>query len=507
MKPMNIISACSGMLALQKANTIDKNTMRKYFGLTQNEALSLLSLINMFKCEDADFSCFNGYYVGYSIAQTSKEFDLLRFSDDLIINIELKGALEKEEVYQKVNDQMVENYYYLKFLSKKIIIFTYVENDGFYRYNAENQKSEKAYPMELIECLLHQKVNYTINPTDLFVPSNYLISPFNNTDKFINGEFFLTDHQRNIKNEIMTYLAKNEFKIFCISANAGTGKTLLLYDIARSFIQDSKTPLIIHSGILNSGHDRLKDCGWNIIPISDLRKNSVGRLINDSISVVIIDEAQRVYESQIKHLVNRAIELKISLLFSYDIKQFLRTSESKDIFKYIEHNYKKVTVLEYKLTNKIRTNKELASFIQNLFTIGKSKDYLNYENVSIEYFDERDEVIQYITSLQETDGWKAITYTSSMYNYESIDSLSEICDTKAHSVIGQEFKKVVFVMDSNFRYNEQGKLETTRNYYSAFGMLYQIVTRVVDELKIIVLDNPNLVIKLLEIKNNIKKEK
>jgi len=44
--------------------------------------------------------------------------------------------------------------------------------------------------MELIECLLHQKVNYDINPNDLFVPSNYLISPFNNTDKFINGEFF-----------------------------------------------------------------------------------------------------------------------------------------------------------------------------------------------------------------------------------------------------------------------------------------------------------------------------
>jgi len=300
----------------------------------------------------------------------------------------------------------------------------------------------------------------------------------------------------------MTYLAKSEFKIFCISANAGTGKTLFLYDIARCFIQDNKTPLIIHSGVLNSGHGKLKNYDWNIIPIRDLHKKSVDKLIDDSVPVIIVDEAQRLYESQIKFLVNRAIELKIPLLFSYDIKQFLRTNESKDIFKYIEHNYKEVTALEHKLTNKIRTNKELASFIQNLFTIGKSKDYLDYENVSIEYFDERNEVIQYIASLQETESWKAITYTSSMYNSESIDSLAEICDTNVHSAIGQEFKKVVFVMDSNFKYNKQGKPQTTRNYYSVFGMLYQIVTRVVNELKIIVLDNPNLFIKLLEIKNS-----
>ena len=54
-------------------------------------------------------------------------------------------------------------------------------------------------------------------------------------------------------------------------------------------------------------------------------------------------------------------------------------------------------------------------------------------------------------------------------------------------------------MDDNFRYNEN-KLSAKKGYYSAQGMLYQIVTRVVDELKIVVLDNPSLYLKLLEIK-------
>lgn len=56
-------------------------------------------------------------------------------------------------------------------------------------------------------------------------------------------------------------------------------------------------------------------------------------------------------------------------------------------------------------------------------------------------------------------------------------------------------------MDQNFKYNDANRLTAKKGYYSPDGMLYQIVTRVVDELKIIVLDNPELYLKLLEIKN------
>jgi len=44
------------------------------------------------------------------------------------------------------------------------------------------------------------------------------------------------------------------------------------------------------------------------------------------------------------------------------------------------------------------------------------------------------------------------------------------------------------------------KLMARNGYYSAQGMLYQIVTRVIDELKILVFNNPSLYLKLLEIK-------
>ena len=112
----------------------------------------------------------------------------------------------------------------------------------------------------------------------------------------------------------------------------------------------------------------------------------------------------------------------------------------------------------------------------------------------------KNEIKSYINYLEKQNGWKAITYTPPNYGYNCFNELSYICTTNAHHVIGQEFNKVVFVMDNNFNYDENGKLIATLNYYSAQGMLYQIVTRVVNELKILVLNNPDLYFKLLQIK-------
>lgn len=56
-------------------------------------------------------------------------------------------------------------------------------------------------------------------------------------------------------------------------------------------------------------------------------------------------------------------------------------------------------------------------------------------------------------------------------------------------------------MDTNFRYNGK-KLEFRKGgYYRLEGMLYQIVTRATDELKIIVYKNYDLFLRLIEIKN------
>ena len=161
--------------------------------------------------------------------------------------------------------------------------------------------------------------------------------------------------------------------------------------------------------------------------------------------------------------------------------------------------YPKIPMSLKKLTTKIRTNKNLASFINNLMEIGKSQDNLNYDGISIDYFNNITDLKTYIALLKEK-GWVPITYTVSRIDVDPYADLTTISPKKAHDVIGQEFSKVVLVMDKNFIYNGN-KLDFRQSYYSARGMFYQIITRVVDELKIIVLDNPELYTTLIDIKN------
>ena len=313
------------------------------------------------------------------------------------------------------------------------------------------------------------------------------------------GEYFLTTAQQKIKEEIACELQKYSFMYFSISANAGTGKTLMMYDIAKDMIQSNIKVMLIHCGIINAGHKTLIDrYGWNIQPIRAVAPLSIGNIF-DNCDILFIDEAQRIREQQLEWIIQKTTGKEIPIIFSYDVKQYLKQSEGRDIEVFLKNRHPDIRLSSKRLTTKIRTNKEMASFITNLLNIGSSQDHLNYSCVTIEYFCEMNALKEYLQFLQQHD-WMALTFTSSQYSPDPYDSLSEICSRNAHSVIGQEFSKVTFVMDNNFRYRGN-KLSAKQGYYSATGMLYQIVTRVVDELKIIVLNNPPLYLKLLEIKS------
>ena len=66
----------------------------------------------------------------------------------------------------------------------------------------------------------------------LFEPSKYLVSPFNSPQDFLDGKYFLNRQQEEIKNRILRSIAEDSgFMCYAIEGGAGTGKTLLLYDI------------------------------------------------------------------------------------------------------------------------------------------------------------------------------------------------------------------------------------------------------------------------------------
>lgn len=510
MRPANIISAYKGSKVIYNEITDKSQFDKEYFPLKKSEIETLSKFCELLKKFVCEFDLFDGYYIGYSIKQISKEFDLLRLSDDLVINIELKMPLDEEEKVKKITEQMHKNYYYLKFLGKKVSIYTFVADDGLYKYDEDNNKCSPVEIESLICELKSQTINDTLDLDTVFVPSKYLISPFNNEDRFISNEYFLTDNQQSIKKEIITMLNSEEFGFFCISANAGTGKTLLLYDVAKSILNryGDDSNIIFHCGKLNEGQRRLNDkYKWNIHSIADVQDKTVDKLIHKNLEIIVLDEAQRIHMNQLKMIMDKAIDLNIPILFGYDKKQYLFKGENLDLYDYIINEYENIKVFKRELKGKIRTNKEMASFITNLFDFKKSNSNLNYESISIDYFETIEEVKKYVRYLETAKGWKAVKYSTSKYTLNSLDYLLGICSSTAHDVIGQEYDKVVLVMDKHFAYDQDNKLRAGGSYYSAKGMLYQIVTRVVNQLKIIVLENPELYCKLLEIKALGKKEK
>lgn len=497
MKPTNLISVLQGNAAIESSGLdVDKH----FKSLKKHEIRNMCSFCNIMISYGCSIGHFDGFFVSYSIPQIGKELDLLRFGSDYILNIEIKSELKIAQKEQKILKQMQENYYYLCSLGKSICAFTYVENDGFYYYNIQQNAIEKINSKVVADCIISQNIDYSIDPDKEFRPSNYLISPFNSTDAFISNKYFLTSAQQEIKNEMHSELSIHPFMFFCISANAGTGKTLLMYDIAKDMITHGKNVLIIHCGKLNSGHCKLMEIyNWNIMSIRSVSCTKENINFN-GLDFIFVDEAQRIRSLQLDALTAKAIEKEIPMLFSFDTKQYLKEGETLNISKYLAEKHPNIMTSTKKLTNKIRTNKALASFITNLMSIGKSNANLNYDCVTIEYMNNIEDLINYINFLQ-TKGWTPITYTTSSWNIDPYDKLSRICNKNAHDVIGQEFSKVVLAMDDNFKYSESGKLLVYSSYYSAKGMLYQIATRVVDELKIVVLNNPELYIKLLSIQS------
>ncbi|MDA6963167.1 hypothetical protein OSM87_26235, partial [Escherichia coli] len=67
--------------------------------------------------------------------------------------------------------------------------------------------------------LISQKLEHHSNLDDLFDPSDYLVSPFNHTERFINGLYFLTKQQQEFKDKIL----KSSSQFIILEGLPGTG--------------------------------------------------------------------------------------------------------------------------------------------------------------------------------------------------------------------------------------------------------------------------------------------
>ena len=487
MKSINLISLVQ---AYNNLSTSEYNNYLKHYGIDikNNEVDDLKHLTaNMYEAL-AFINIFNVFYVGYKIQHISKEFDLLRFGDNYIINIELKNSSTED----KIKKQLIRNKYYLSHIKKLVHNFSFVvETKKLYKLNNSNELEIVDFNL-LTQLLTNQNLLKIENPDELFNPSDYLVSPFNSTDKFINNQYFLTGQQEDIKNKTLTELNKNTSTFIAICGGPGTGKTLLTYDIIKS-VKDKKRILIVHCGQLNEGHYRLIQSGWEIIPIKNLRNQDLTRL-----DLVVIDETQRINEDQLEKLIVDAKASNKACIFSYDKQQTLSRKES---LTDIDAKINAIGgLVKFQLSDKIRTNKEIASFIKLLFNNQRNNvPFSNCGNVDFDYFTDANTVKNYI-QLISNDGWEVLKMTPSLYNTEHHESYSEVNSKSSHTVIGQEFDNVAVVIDKYFSYDSSGALiYRSSTYYDSVKMLFQNITRTRKKLKLIIIENKQVLSRCLSI--------
>jgi len=452
------------------------------------EKNSLDEFVNILLRFDEALDCLENFYYSFEIAQIGKEFDLLRINDDKVINIELKSqSVDKDKMLL----QLIRNKYYLSHLSRELHLYTFVAGTGeLYRLD-ENCLLVQEDFKNLHKLLIGQKHCFCDDIECLFKVSDFLVSPLNTPERFMDNNYFLTSQQEYFKKVILNNISKYNF--FGIEGAPGTGKTLLLYDLAKE-ISSYQRSCLIHCGVLSEGHKYLniKMRNLDIIPIKSINTE----FDFSKYQFLFIDESQRLYKKQFTNIVE-AKKYGVKTIFSFDSRQVLSRKEVfADIVNCIKSlpNYK-----GHNLSNKIRINKELASFIKCLMNLNSNDKRDRYQSVSLAYANNNEEAYSLIDKFRK-NGYVFINYTGSLYNYGPFDCFGG--DINTHYVVGQEFDKVLMLLDGTFKYDSDDKLVAKKHPnpdYLYLRLLFQGLTRVREKLGIIVINDLELFKRILSI--------
>lgn len=447
--------------------------------LGEREKCSLFFLVDLLLQKNTKFEMLDNFYYSYTIPHIGKEFDLLKIDDKKILNIELKS----EDVgLDRIKAQLLRNYNYLKYLSKEMYLFTFVsDSKTFYKLD-ENLNLILVNIEEVLNVINSFNSNSYPDIDKLFKSGDYLVSPNASPEKFINEQYFLTSQQEYIKNKILGII--NYKNIIKITGEAGTGKTLLLFDIAKEFANTNKV-LIINCNKPNEAHDLIKNSLNNINIVTQLELISYPEAIKDY-DYILLDEAQRMNDF-LWQILNINLDKKI--IFSLDPKQVLTKEE-------INANYSslidKLGAVKYRLSNRIRINNSIKEFTYRLFDKSRKTYPLDLSYVKIHYASTPKELSEYFKIYQGNYTYISIPNT----NYDS----GMINRVDISEVVGKDYENVLMVLDGNYFYtsNKLSSTNSKKNDYLYLKILYQGLSRTRENVSLIIYKNKKLFKEILE---------
>lgn len=426
------------------------------------------------------------FYYSFQIPKLGKEFDLLRISEDKVINIELKSFEVGDESIKK---QLKLNRYYLALLGKNIRSYTFISSQNRLVRLTNSDNLIEAEWEDLYKDLDSQKNCSEADIESFFKEEDYLISPLTDPDRFLRGDYFLTSQQRDIKRQIMKDVVSSGKGFFGFTGLPGTGKTLLLYDLAMLLSERQKV-CVLHYGSYPKELLRLDGILKRITFYCMLRQKEFPDL--REYSAILIDEGHRMTETDIEMVKSQAVRSNVPVIVSYDREDVLADSEYNAGL--VEQLRALPDFRGFALTNRIRTNKELASFIHCLMQKSDRHRRKDFSSVQVFYANNSGEA-RNILELLSTENYIFIKdeMTSEVTGITlEIDSGAATC---------REYDKVAMIINESFSYDSKGSLIATRENAngSVVRNLYHGLSRAKKGVALLVLDNEPVFESILEI--------
>lgn len=451
-----------------------------FLRLREWELDSMRSLVKQLELHMQKVSALRFFY-SFQIPRLGKEFDLIQIKDEHIVNIELKSGAVSDEMIKK---QLIQNRYYLSVLTRPIYSYTYISSENRLVRLTNHDHIVEADWESLCDILGRDSRDYQGDIEELFRAEYYLISPLTDPVKFLNKEYFLTSQQRDIRRQILRKIRAEHSGYFLFTGLPGTGKTLLLYDIAME-LSNRRKVCMIHCSEAGKKWEILHERLHRIDFLSDSRLLDDGKDIFAEYSAVLVDEAHLLSVEKLRFILKCAGDRPV--IFS---------SDSEDMISPYELDRGNLHVIEglpgiqiFRLTNRIRTNAELSSFIQNIMHIPAGRRLKEYPHIEVVYANDDGEAANLLEDYRARGYW-----------YKA-DGGNSYGSRNAEPSGGVD--SLVVVMDDHYYYDEEGYLRSleAKDRANVFNVrsLFHYLNQAKEILAIVVKGNPEVYAGLMNV--------
>lgn len=493
MKPVNIFRISRirdedlfNIAAKHEADDHDNHRVRSH------EIRSLRLLVDALSEEGCTAGEFDGFYHGFIIPRIGKEFDLLKVTAKRCLNIELKS---QDVTAGNIHAQLLKNRHYLNHLGKKLSLYTVVTDTlTCYRLTSTGRLVFSSI-REIAASVRRCDAEYDRHIEKSFSTTEFLISPEDDPDKFLLKQYFLTPAQDQVRKELLRDIGNvSGGAFFSITGKPCTGKTLLIYDLARTLAERGPA-LIVARGELSDGLNAISNS------IDNLDFVSAGSLPPseelEKYEYILVDEALRMSAEAFSIICYTARKNARICIFSADPDAVLtRDERARDISG-------KIRALElsgeYVLSERLRLNMEIHTFIQKLRHLGCRTDRAyDYDDISVNYAGNAAEAADMIRYYRDSGH---IFIDARADRSDGLFTEFEEVLRPGH-VAGREYEKAVVLLDSSLYYDEEGYLRgipapDPDDLYP--NIFYPDITRIRENLVLVIMDAPGLLRSILGI--------